>query len=194
MRLTPHAALQFATATVAVTAAKAVGPIVFDRQYLRGRWFDRSGDGWRWVLHGILWQKLLRINWYVPWPVSPQVMITDPNNISFHPDDIQNFQSPGVYWANGLGRIELGRGSYVAPGVGLIAANHDPANPDRHTPGRDIVIGDHCWIGMNAVILPGVVLGPYTSVGANATVTHSFPEGFCVLAGSPAKVIRRFGP
>lgn len=194
MQFTPRAALQFATATVAVIAAKAVGPIFFDRQYLRGRWFDQSHDGWRWVLSGILWQKLLRINWYVPWPVSPQAIISDPDNLGFHPDDLQNFQSPGVYWNNGLGRIELGKGSYVGPGVGLITANHDPADPDRHTPGRDIIIGDNCWIGMNAVILPGVRLGPYTTVGANATVTHSFPEGFCVLAGSPARVIRRFGP
>lgn len=185
MRVIHRAGLRF---------ARAIGPLVFDRQYLRGRWFDRSGDGWMWVLRGILWQKILRVNWHVPWPVSPHALVTDPDNLGFHPDDLQNFQSPGVYWNNGLGRIELGRGAYVGPGVGLITANHDPANPDRHAPGRDIIIGDHCWIGMNAVILPGVVLGPYTSVGANATVTHSFPEGFCVLAGSPAKVIRRFGP
>ena len=121
MRLTTHAALQFATATVAVVAAKVAGPALFDRQYLRGRWFDRSDDGWRWVLHGILWQKILRVNWHVPWPVSPAVTVTDQNNISFHPDDLQNFQSPGVYWSNGLGRIELGRGSCVAPGVLAVA-------------------------------------------------------------------------
>jgi acetyltransferase-like isoleucine patch superfamily enzyme len=43
---------------------------------------------------------------------------------------------------------------------------------------------------MNAVILPGVVLGDHTIVGAGAVVTKSFPEGYCIIAGVPAKVIK----
>ena len=43
---------------------------------------------------------------------------------------------------------------------------------------------------MNSVILPGVTLGPGTVVGAGSVVTHSFPEGHCVIAGVPAKLIR----
>jgi acetyltransferase-like isoleucine patch superfamily enzyme len=46
-------------------------------------------------------------------------------------------------------------------------------------------------VGMNAVILPGVVLGPATVVAAGAIVTKSFPDGFCIVAGVPARVIRR---
>ena len=45
---------------------------------------------------------------------------------------------------------------------------------------------------MNAVILPGVELGPKTIVGAGSVVTHSFLQGDCVIAGSPASVIRSF--
>jgi acetyltransferase-like isoleucine patch superfamily enzyme len=47
---------------------------------------------------------------------------------------------------------------------------------------------------MNAVILPGVTLGENTIVGAGAIVTKSFPEGWCVLAGNPARVIRKLDP
>jgi acetyltransferase-like isoleucine patch superfamily enzyme len=57
-------------------------------------------------------------------------------------------------------------------------------------PGKDIHLGEKCWIGMNAVILPGVVLGPGTVVGAGAVVTKSFPEGHVVLAGIPAKAVK----
>lgn len=64
-------------------------------------------------------------------------------------------------------------------------------NPDLHTEPRSIELGDHCWLGTNVVITPGVVLGPHTVVGANAVVTKSFPEGYCVLGGVPAKVIKR---
>lgn len=34
-------------------------------------------------------------------------------------------------------------------------------------------------------------LGPHTVVGAGSVVTHSFPEGDCVIAGNPARVIRK---
>ena len=43
---------------------------------------------------------------------------------------------------------------------------------------------------MNAVILPGVTLGDHTIVGAGSIVTKSFPEGYVVIAGNPAKIIR----
>ncbi len=47
------------------------------------------------------------------------------------------------------------------------------------------------WVGMNSVITAGVELGPRTIVAAGAVVTKSFPEGFCVLAGVPAKVVKK---
>lgn len=31
-------------------------------------------------------------------------------------------------------------------------------NPNQHQPGKDIVLGKNCWIGMNSTVLPGVVL------------------------------------
>nr|WP_283244199.1 DapH/DapD/GlmU-related protein [Luoshenia tenuis] len=53
------------------------------------------------------------------------------------------------------------------------------------------MLGEKCWIGMNSVVLPGVTLGPHTVVGAGAVVTKSFPEGYCVIAGNPARMIRK---
>ncbi|WP_333558948.1 DapH/DapD/GlmU-related protein [Enterococcus lactis] len=52
-------------------------------------------------------------------------------------------------------------------------------------------MGEQCWIGMNSVLLPGIILGPKTIVGAGSIVTKSFKEGNCVIAGNPAKVIRK---
>jgi acetyltransferase-like isoleucine patch superfamily enzyme len=44
---------------------------------------------------------------------------------------------------------------------------------------------------MNAVILPGIVLGDFTIVGAGAVVSRSFEQGYAVLAGNPAVVINK---
>lgn len=97
---------------------------------------------------------------------------------------------PGCY-IQAMNGIEIGDYCLFGPNVGLISANHDPMDPKKHLAAPPIKLGDHCWIGMNAVVLPGVVLGPRTSVGAGSVVTGSFPEGNCVLAGNPARVIRR---
>lgn len=55
--------------------------------------------------------------------------------------------------------------------------------------GRPVKIGSGCWIGDNVCIMPGVTLGDNVIVGANAVVTHSFPENV-VIAGCPAKIIK----
>ena len=51
-------------------------------------------------------------------------------------------------------------------------------------------IDDYCWVGQRTVIIPGVRLGKRTIVGAISVVTKSFPDGYCVIAGNPAKVIK----
>jgi acetyltransferase-like isoleucine patch superfamily enzyme len=47
-----------------------------------------------------------------------------------------------------------------------------------------------CWIGINSVILPGVTIGKNSVVGANSLVKMDVPD-YTVVAGSPAKIIRR---
>ena len=165
--------------------------IFYDRSYLVGRHFDHGFGGWLWALKGVWFQKVLGFNRAVPWPTDHRLKISNFRNIRFHPDDLDNFQSPGCYFQNANAEITIGLHSPIGPNVGLITSNHDVANPDHNLPGLNIVIGSHCWIGMNAVILPGVVLGDHTVVGAGAIVTRSFPEGQCVIAGVPARVVRR---
>lgn len=57
-------------------------------------------------------------------------------------------------------------------------------------PSREIRIGKDCFIGCNAIILKGTVLGDGCVVGAGAVVAGQF-EDHCVIAGNPARVIRR---
>lgn len=165
----------------------------FDPKYLTGRYFESMNTGYKWALKSIIHRNILRLEPPLPWPAGPTCRISDPKRITFHPDDLNNFQSPGTYIQNFKAHIYIGKGSYIGPNVGLITANHKPENLDEHEDGEDVVIGEKCWIGMNSVILPGVVLGNNTIVAAGAVVTKSFPQGNLIIGGTPARIIKKTG-
>ena len=168
-----------------------MGSIFFEKRYISGKHFEESKSGWKWLLRSILCQKILGFNKHIPWPVSPFIAISDPNNIVFDVNDINNFQTFGSYFQNLKAKIYIGKGTYIAPNVGIITTNHDPYNLDSYLDGKDVIIGEKCWIGMNSMILPGVILGDHTIVGAGSVVTKSFPSGNVVIAGNPAKTIKK---
>lgn len=134
--------------------------------------------------------KIFGENHKVPWPVHPRTLVSNSSNIFFDVNDLHIFQTPGCYWQAQKARIYIGKGCYIAPNVGLITTNHDVYDISKHTEGKDIVLKEKCWVGMNSVILPGVVLGENTIVAAGAVVTRSFPEGRCIIGGVPAKKIK----
>lgn len=53
----------------------------------------------------------------------------------------------------------------------------------------EITIGDNCFIGARAIILPGVEISNNTIVGSGSVVTKSFSEDGIVIGGNPAKKI-----
>ncbi len=58
---------------------------------------------------------------------------------------------------------------------------------------REVSIGDYCFIGYGACILPGTMLGNNVIVGANSVVKGSYPDPV-VIAGIPAKIIKKYDP
>ncbi len=173
--------------------AKLVLALFFDSRYLTGRHFEERGSGIRWAIRALFARNVLHLARKLPWPATLTCFVADANRLHFHPDDLNNFQSPGTYFQNFSADIYIGRGALIGPNVGIITANQDPSNPQVHLPGSDVRIGDECWIGMGAVLMPGVTLGPKTVVGAGAVVTRSFPEGHQLVAGVPARVVRSLG-
>ena len=57
-------------------------------------------------------------------------------------------------------------------------------------PTREIHIGKNCFLGCNSIILKGTVLGDGCVVGAGAVVSGKFEDN-CVIAGNPAKIIKK---
>jgi len=166
--------------------------LVMDRRYLAGRFFEGTPTGLIWAYRTVWQRNILRLGRPQRIPISLNCKISKIANLHFHPDDLNNLQSPNLYVQNYRATVNLGRGTYIGPNVGLITANHDLNNLDLHQPAQPIELGEKCWVGMNSVIMPGVKLGPRTIVGAGSVVTKSFPAGNCVIAGSPARVIRQY--
>ncbi len=122
------------------------------------------------------------------WPVHQNSEVTHPDRI-FVGINSNAGTRPGCY-IQGNGGIYIGNYVHFASNIGIISANHDMYEQMKHV-NKEVRIGDYCWIGMNALIMPGVTLGERTIVGGGAVVTHSFPQGYCVIAGNPAKVIKQ---
>ena len=64
----------------------------------------------------------------------------------------------------------------------------DPSTWSREMRG-DTVLGHDVWIGMEAVILPGVTIGHGAIVAAKSVVTHDVAP-FAVVAGNAAKIVK----
>lgn len=79
--------------------------------------------------------------------------------------------------------LVIGKYTYIARGA--VVLTHDYVNR-KHLP---TTIGDNCFIGLNAIILPGVVIGNNVIVAAGSVVTKNMGN-YSVVAGNPAKVIK----
>lgn len=52
-----------------------------------------------------------------------------------------------------------------------------------------IMIGNNCFVGLNALIMPNVTIGDNCVIGAGAVVTKDIPDN-SVAVGVPAKVLK----
>lgn len=101
-------------------------------------------------------------------------------------------------------RITIGNNVLIASNVQLYTATHPVELSDRlvpdwdsasgnyfcHTYALPVTIGNGCWIGGGAILLPGVTIGDGTVIGAGSVVTKDIPSN-CVAVGNPCRVIRR---
>jgi maltose O-acetyltransferase len=91
------------------------------------------------------------------------------------------------------GGLRIGDHVSISPEVVILTADHGrdlPGFPLQHRP---VVIEDYVWIGMRAMILPGVRVGRGAVVAAGAIVTRDV-EPMSVVAGVPARVVAHRDP
>ena len=88
--------------------------------------------------------------------------------------------------------IYIGDYTMIGPNVTIATAGHPPL-PELRKKGyqfnASVKIGENCWIGAGAIILPGVEIGDNSIIGAGSIVTKSIPKN-SVAVGNPCKVLR----
>jgi acetyltransferase-like isoleucine patch superfamily enzyme len=135
-------------------------------------------------------QKILNFggNKQAYWPVHWSSQVYDSENIL-----IGVGTYPGIMkscYIQGRGGISFGDYTLVAPNVIIVSANHNVYDKREYVL-ASVKIGNYCWIGADAKIMPGVELGDFTVVAAGAVVTKSFVDGYCILSGIPATEIKK---
>lgn len=92
--------------------------------------------------------------------------------------------------------IDIGDDVQTGPYVYITDQNHayeDPGEPiGRQWPiDSGVSIGAGSWLGAHVVVLPGAQIGHHVVVAAGAVVRGEVPD-HCVVAGVPARVVRRW--
>ena len=114
-------------------------------------------------------------------------------SVRFHEQSIRcGFDIPPNVFGPGLSIAH--RGTIVVHPDARIGANcriHvDVVIGTRPGP-EDMVpsLGDNIYIGPGAKLFGNITIGNNTAIGANSVVNQSFPEGFCTVAGAPARKV-----
>jgi acetyltransferase-like isoleucine patch superfamily enzyme len=95
-------------------------------------------------------------------------------------------------------KITIGQNTAIAANVTITDINHPYENillptEKQQIEVSEVEIGEDCKIYNNAVLLAGTKLGKHCVIAANAVVSGTYPD-FSVIAGNPARIIRKYDP
>ena len=106
-----------------------------------------------------------------------------------------SFERARLLTLNSNASFAIGENCMVAFNVELY---HTDAHPVYELGGdtpinrvRELRIGDHVWIGANATLLKNTHVADGSIVAWGSVVSGRFTEPNCVIAGNPARVVKR---
>ena len=105
----------------------------------------------------------------------------DPKNITVGCDTIIGDHA----FLDGRTRLAIGSHVDIASQVMIYNSEHDVNSAEFSPVDAPVEIGDYCFVGPRAIILPGVKVGRGAIIGAGAVVTKDIAE-FAIAAGVPA--------
>lgn len=90
--------------------------------------------------------------------------------------------------------ILIGKNCALSWGLTFMAGDLHTILDEKKVPSNypeSIIIKDHVWIGCNVTITKGVVIEADNVIGTNSVVTKSFSDTHTIIAGNPAKIVKR---
>lgn len=125
---------------------------------------------------------------------SRTIIVTRVKDAEIHIGSRVGISGATIYARKG---ITIGDDTNIGGNVKILDNDFHPIEPEARRKDlkeqigtKPITIGKNCFIGCNALILKGTVLGDNCVVGAGAVVSGKFGNN-CVIAGNPARVIRK---
>jgi len=94
------------------------------------------------------------------------------------------------------GSITIGDFVMIAPNVSIYTKTHrygdinTPMVLSGESETKTVTIENDVWLGLNAVVLPGITVGKGSIIGANSVVTKNV-EPYSIIGGVPAHLIRK---
>jgi acetyltransferase-like isoleucine patch superfamily enzyme len=180
--------------------------------WAKWRWYERNSLPWRrlaihreaakreafvrWPVHGNALEALRegRLELGANALLEPGVWITAPRAARVR-IGAGTFLNMGVMIAAER-LVEIGDHCMLANGCFVTDSSHRYDDPDRPVTWQGFEskgptsIGDNCWLGAHVVVTSGVSIGERCVVGAGSVVTKDV-EAFSIVAGAPAKVLRK---
>lgn len=108
----------------------------------------------------------------------------------------KNFSATRNLTIQACNKVIIGDDVLIASNVFICDYNHgiddlDGSYLDNELIVSSVEIKNGVWVGQGSYILPGVIIGKNSIVGAGSVVTKSVPDN-CMVAGNPAKIIKKY--
>jgi len=179
------------------------------------RWYERNSLPWnRLAIH----REMARREAFVRWPVHGNVLealregrleiganaLLEPNVWITAPSSARVRIGAGTFLNMGAmiaaqELVQIGDHCMLANGCFVSDSSHRYDDPERPITWQGFQskgptrIGDNCWLGAHCVVTSGVTIGERCVIGANSVVTKDV-EPYSIVAGAPAKLVRKVEP
>ncbi len=93
------------------------------------------------------------------------------------------------------GRMVIGSDTFIGPECYFRNAHHQYDQLDvsimlQGHISKDIIIGNHVWIGARCILLGGATIGDFAILAAGSVVSFEIPA-YSIAVGNPARVVKR---
>lgn len=122
------------------------------------------------------------------------IFIAGSSNIVVRIGDGTTFAHTEIYCAENAG-VTIGADCMFSRAVEIRTSDahgiYDATTRERTNPARPVEIGDHVWIGLGVCVSKGARVPSGCVIGANSFVNGRFEETGVIIAGAPARIVRR---